>query len=127
MKPHVHAELIKAWADLFESPYVDAAIEPESAPSPEVCPCCHGEGMVTVELNEHHACTLCQDITDDSAEDAAPSPVQAQPPKLPKWIDDLKGSDPTMDGLIEYIEGKARPASKTTPASRAAASHVPTP
>src|SRR6188768_4180431 len=25
-------------------------------------------------------------------------------PPLPKWIDDLKGSDPTMDNMIHYIE-----------------------
>lgn len=38
------------------------------------------------------------------------------PAPIPKWIDNLKGSDPTIDGLIEYIEGRAQsPVSATVP------------
>jgi len=48
-----------------------ASHQPAAEPSAPECTVCHGEGMVIVELNEHQACTACQDIEDDSA--AAPA------------------------------------------------------
>lgn len=38
-------------------------------------------------------------------------------PALPKWIDDLKGADPTTDAVIEYIEGLLAALARPEPAS----------
>ena len=46
---------------------------------------------------------------DRSGESAAAPQVAA---KLPKWIDDKKGSDPLVDDLIAYIEKIAAPAAQ---------------
>lgn len=36
------------------------------------------------------------------------------PAKLPKWIDDKKGSDPTMDSVIQWIEKTIAPVARVT-------------
>jgi hypothetical protein len=54
-----------------------------------------------------------------STASAQPAPTDA---KLPQWIDSMKGSDPTMDNVIEWIE-----ANITAPAIGKPASSMATP
>lgn len=43
---------------------------------------------------------------------AAVAPTATSPDGLPKWIDDLKGKDPTIDALIEHILQLSAPAAR---------------
>lgn len=51
--------------------------------------------------------TRIRTMLDDDAGKLERAALAQPPAPLPKWIDDMKGADPTLDGVIEYFEGRS--------------------